>query len=133
MKRIVLGILFFFSLACGGHVLEGWSASMDVEPQMEKTETSEATSHTDQIISVLIAANSVADVSVQTVRTFSPSIARRYRPAGFPVDRMFEYLVEGQACHLDNTFKIISGLSQVYAARLKHEGYYIYTLRKIIV
>ena len=94
---------------------------------------SEATQHVNQTISVLMAANSNADVVERTTNTFSTNIARRYRPAGFAFDKLYANLAREQAIFLDNVLKITSGLSQVYAAQLKNGGYYIYTLRKIII
>lgn len=133
MKRIILGIVFLVAAVWGWHTLEESLASVKAEIKVETSEASETTSPVAQIISVLTAANSCADISVQTNSTFSSNMARRYRPAGFVFDKMQEYLVEGQACIFYNSFQIISRISQVYAAHLKCEGYYIYALRKIIV
>lgn len=133
MKPIVFGILFIFSIVWGWNTIGEYSASSKNEIVVTESETSEATHHIDQIISVLTAANSYADVSVRTPNFLSTNFVRRYRPAGFSFDKLYIYLTEGQGILFDNTYKLSLGLSQEYAARLKYAGYYIYNLRKIII
>lgn len=133
MKRIVFSILFIFAVVWGWNTMERCVVPMDEQKIVERSETSEATQHVDQTISVLTAANSCADVSVRPSTSFSTNFVRRYRPAGFALDRMFEYLTEDQDNSLANALKTTKGFSQEYAARLKTGGYYIYTLRKIII
>lgn len=133
MKHIVLGILFFLAIISGWNMMGEYCVSSEVVKEPVQEETCRAASHEDQIINVLTAANSCADVSVRTITSFSPTVARRYRPAGFSFDKLFEHLCNGQGTIFDTTFKTTTGLSQEYAARLKNAGYYIYTLRKIIV
>lgn len=133
MKQIVLGILFSLTIICVWNMVGEYCVSPEVVKEPAEAETCRAANHEGQIISVLTAANSCADVSVRTTTNFSPSFARRYRPAGFSFDKLFEHLCDGQGSVFDTTFKTTTGLSQEYAARLKNAGYYIYTLRKIIV
>lgn len=87
----------------------------------------------DKIVSVLMAANKCADVSVHTHGSFFSQMARRYRSLGSCWEKLFENLVYGQGNCLHTTFKITSVLSDECDARLKNAGYYIYTLRKIII
>lgn len=133
MKRIILCILFILAAVWSWNREGEYPASEKLVVQTEETEAAQATRHVDQIISVLVAANSCADLSVRTTNTISVSIVRRYRPGDFSFDRLFGYLAEGQDSIFENAIKTTSGLSQEYAARLKNEGYYLYALRKIII
>lgn len=133
MKRIVLSILFLLAIVIGWNTVGECCAPVKAVREPVKTETGEATHHEDRLISVLTAANSCADISVRTGSSFSSNLARRYRPAGFSFDRLFEYLTHDYATISKVTLKTTTGLSQEYAARLKNAGYYIFTLRKIII
>lgn len=132
MKRIVLGILFLFVAVWGYDTVTG-EVPVVAEPVVSE-ETLQMVAHPDELVSVVLAANSFADVSVRTNIPFSyTNFVRRYRPAGFVTDRWFEYLTSGQEVILGNTLKTNVILSEVYAARLKDCGYYIYALRKIVI
>lgn len=133
MKRFVLGILFLFAVVWGWNTMQEKYTSATEQAQTETTETATATGSIDQMISVLTEANSPADMSVRTSPSPSVSFARRYRPAGFSFDKLFDYLVLGQKTIFNSTFKTTAELSQAYAARIKYEGYYLYTLRKMII
>lgn len=134
MKQIIFCILFFVTVVWGWNTMDQYVAPVKVVAEdAGQLPVSEATQHVNQTISVLMAANSNADVVERTTNTFSTNIARRYRPAGFAFDKLCANLAREQAIFLDNVLKITSGLSQVYAAQLKNGGYYIYTLRKIII
>lgn len=87
----------------------------------------------DKIVSVLMAANRCADISVRTNGSFFSQMARRFRFLGSYWEKLFENLVCGQGNCQHTTFKITSVLSDECDARLKNAGYYIYTLRKIII
>ncbi|MCI5707148.1 MAG: hypothetical protein MR298_07480 [Odoribacter sp.] len=133
MKYILMCILFLV-MACSW-----WTGKEDC--RLEETQdieyaeryTGEAEQQEDKIVSVLMAANKCADVSVHTHGSFFSQMARRYRSLGSCWEKLFENLVYGQGNCLHTTFKITSVLSDECDARLKNAGYYIYTLRKIII
>lgn len=87
----------------------------------------------DQTLSVCVAANSYADVSSQQSNTFGSNLMRRYRPGGFSVDKLFDFLIVGQNDALINSYKNNLCSSREYFAMQKLAGYYIYTLCKIII
>ncbi|MEG0795842.1 MAG: hypothetical protein RR397_04940 [Odoribacter sp.] len=133
MKRVVLYLLFIFTIVWGWNTIGKSYASVEKNYRAEKSISGEATQNLDRTISVLLAANSYADISLQPTNPVNSCTARRYRPAGFSFDKLQSYLSLGKNIALENTFKIILGSSLEYAARQKNAGYYIYTLRKIII
>lgn len=95
--------------------------------------TGEAGRQEDKIVSVLMAANSSADVSARTNASLFSQMARRYRSLGSCWEKLFENLVYGQGNNQHTIYRRTSLLSDECDARLKNAGYYIYTLRKIII
>lgn len=131
MRRIVLVAFFLFIVAWGWHATGRSIVPASVaEPRIE---TSEARQYVDQTIGVLLEANRFADVSNGTSNILPTNPARRFRPGGFSFDYLFICLITGQNRIIDYSYKSFLLLSQLYAARLKAMGYYIFTLRKIIV
>lgn len=132
MKRTVFCILFFLAVVWGWHTAGEIMVSVAMTEQTLQADYDEATPYVDSGLQVLKDANRYAEITVQT-NTVPNIISRRYRPAGFSFDKLFEYLTDEQNSNAKHTFKSFLGYSQLYAARLKKMGYYIYTLRKIIV
>ncbi len=131
MRRIVLVALLLFTVAWGWNAMDRSIVPVSVaEP---RTETSEARQYVDQTISVLLEANRFADVSSGTSHVLPTNAARRFRPGGFSFDYLFVCLITGQNRIIDYSYKSFLLLSQSYAAHLKAMGYYIFTLRKIII
>ena len=87
----------------------------------------------DEVISALMEANHFTNLSVQPTLSFTSNIARRYRPGGFTFDKFMEYQLEEREMLLKNHLKTTFFFSQEYAARQKYAGYYIFSLRKIII
>lgn len=116
-----------------------WTGSENYCPEDISTEecaeryTGATAQQEDEIISVLMAANRCADVSVRANGSFFSQMARRYRSLGSCWEKLFENLAHGQGNYLHTTFKVTSILSDECDARLKNAGYYIYMLRKIII
>lgn len=131
MKHVVLYILLFVSFVFIFNTT-GWMympvqriVCVEVEP--------EAKGHTNQVISVCVAANSYADISSQHSGTSGFGIARRYRPAGLPMDNLFSQMTEEKDFALVNSYKNTLLTSREYFARQKLAGYYIYALHKIVI
>ena len=131
MKHIVLYILLFVSLVfvfnTGGRVY------VPVQKPVCAEITPETEGRTDQVISVCVAANSYADISSQQPGTSGFGMARRYRPAGLPMDNLFSQITEEKNFALVNSYKNTLRTSREYFARQKLAGYYIYALRKIVI
>lgn len=87
----------------------------------------------DEVISALMEANHFTNLSVQPTLSFTSNIARRYRPGGFTFDKFMEYQLEEREMLLKNHLKTTFFFAQEYAARQKYAGYYIFSLRKIII
>lgn len=133
MKYLFVCILFLL-MACSWWAGKGEYAPEEAsEMEYEERYTEETERQSNKIVSVLMAANSCADVSVRTNGSLFSQMARRYRPLGSYWEKMFENLAHGQGNNQYTTFKITSVLSDECDARLKNAGYYIYTLRKIII
>lgn len=131
MKRIVLSILFLLMAVWGWNTAGEYRMVQENMAEEVPVQEAQATQNIDQVFCVLVAANSFADVSVQTNYNFASSLARRYRPLAF--DKMQDLQVQEQETNLDITLKSILLSSQEYAARQKNAGFYIYTLRRIII
>lgn len=87
----------------------------------------------DPCILVCIAANSYADVTIAKPSNFNHNSVRRYRPAGFSLDKLFVYLTSERSVLQADLYKKSLYHTQVQSALLQSGGYYIYTLRKIII
>jgi len=131
MKQIVFCLLFFFVLAWG------WEAAgeypVPAERDLYAGDTGEAKQKTDVVFSVLMEANRYADTTIQQHTVPGLQLARRYRPAGFSMDKWFVYLTAGQQYRLKESLKLTFLVSQEYAACRKDDGYFIYHLRKIVI
>lgn len=133
MKRIVLVILFLFAVVWGWNTIgEGLTPILRAENTGQRV-ASESGQDFDQMVSVLAQANGYADLSVQTTNSLPTNLVRRYRPAGFSFEYLFTCLKTGQYILYNRTLKTFLELSQMYAARLKATGYFVYALRKIII
>lgn len=133
MKRIVLSIIFLFAVVWGWNTIGEQLLPVKNAENTELNQSSEASQHFDQVISVLTEANHYADVSARTNNSLPANGVRRYRPGGFSFDYLFICLKTGQDTFFNSTFKSFLQLSHSYFARQKAMGYYIYTLRKIII
>lgn len=131
MKRIVLYLLFLLSLSWGWEAAGKYISSAD--KGISVTDCGEAKQHIDRAIYALVEANSYADLTVQPVPVFGYNLARRYRPAGFSMDKWLTYLRIGQKQKIEKTFHNTFRISQVYTSQQREAGYYIYNLRKIII
>ena len=127
---LILYILFACSSWTDGEkcVLPANAGESVVEESLQRGEGQE-----EKIISVLMAANRSADISVRTSPSFFLQLARRYRTAGFGLEKAFGHLLAGQdigqRTHLKNNMQS----SCLRAACLQHAGYYVYALRRIII
>lgn len=132
MKRIVLILLFLSAVVWGWHTAGEVMAFAEIRTEQTQTACGEATPSVDSGIQVLKDANRYAEITAPP-NTVPLNVSRRYRPAGFSFDKLFVYLTENQNTCANHTFKFFLEFSQGYAALLKETGYYIYTLRKIII
>lgn len=131
MKHGVLYILLFMSLV---FVLNTAGRLYVPVKSVALVETAaEAKKATDQAITVCVAANSYADISSQQSVGWGFNLARRYRPAGLSMDKLFFHMTEEKNFALVNSYKNTLLTSREYFARQKLAGYYIYALRKIII
>ena len=133
MKHIIFGILVLFATVWGWDTVKDHFVSLRMEMEENASLPEEASAAIDEVWSVLVAANSYADVSPRPLGSFTLNLARRYRPAGFNTDKYLLYLTENRRVLLQNTFKHIFYTSQEWAALQKNAGYFIYSLRKIII
>lgn len=137
MKQIILYILFVlaFVLTSGTTKEVSVSAGMEKEgyTEAEDLEMPVARPAENPCITVCIAANSYADVSVSQASGFGNNTVRRYRPAGFSFDKLFVYLMAETGTSQVNLYKNSIFYAQDHSALLKSDGYFIYALRRIIV
>ncbi len=133
MKRIVLCILFLLTVAYGWKMTEEYWTSPILELEETVAAEGQVIQKPDEIIGVLLEANHFTYMPAQISVHFVSNLARRYRPAGFSFDKFMEYQIEDQRHLYCNHLKATGAVSQEYAARLKCAGYYIYSLRKIII
>lgn len=137
MKGALIGILFgllsvLFGTGGMGHVpTDGATDGVCVE--MARSEAGEMNRLEDKMLHVLAEANRYADVSVRTSGTGIGQVARRYRTTGSGWDKLTERQPEMRRAELHAMYKTTEVLSKECAARLKSAGYYIYTLRKILI
>jgi len=133
MKRILLSILFFGGVVWGWNTMGEAMVSLKVAEETQQSVTCKAKQHVDYMLSVLTEANRWADVSVRPVNSLPTNLIRRYRPGVFSFGCLFVCLRAELDTLANYVFKSFLELSQEYAAHLKDAGYYIYTLRKMIV
>ena len=116
MKRFVICLLFLFT------VVWSWNTTVNYFGP-ENLVAEKMTGSDDKVVQKL----------VQPTLSFTSNIARRYRPGGFTFDKFMEYQLEEREMLLKNHLKTTFFFSQEYAARQKYAGYYIFSLRKIII
>lgn len=133
MKRIILGILFLWTIVWGWNTVLGGVVPDEAIKVVEQKTEGEARQHVDQMISVLTEANSCADVSIRPVNPLPTNLIRRYRPGIFSFGCLFSCLRTELDTISNHIFKSFLELSQCHAAQLKDMGYYVYMLRRIIV
>lgn len=137
MKQFFLYIIFFLAIVLvSGTRAETYVYAESQPVNQDKTGIPHelmASSATDPCITVCIAANSCADVTVAKPSNFNPNSVRRYRPAGFSFDKLFVYLTTEKGLLQTDLYKKSLYHTQEYSALLKSGGYYIYTLRKIVI
>lgn len=137
MKHLVLYIIFFLALVLTGTGRNSYIVTESCIPpipvESDDSPRAEARTAEDPCITACIVANSYADVSVSQTPRFGNNSMRRYRPAGFSFEKLFVYLVAERKTAQINLYRNALYDTQEYSARLKSDGYYIYTLRKIIV
>lgn len=133
MKHIVCSILFLLLTIWGWNMAGENSVPVQVVQEDKESVEGRATQSVDEVLSVLVAANSFADVSVRTHHSFGSNLVRRYRPDGVSFDKMLAFRSEEEGISLCNSLKNVLISSQKYAAKQKDAGYFIYTLRRIII
>lgn len=137
MKGALIGILFWllsglFGTGAMGHVLTD-EAGEGVCVEMERSERGEMNRSGDKMLHALAEANRYADVAVNTSGTGIGQVARRYRTPGNGWDRLTVRQSETRQAEEHSVYKTTEVQSRECAARLKSAGYYIYTLRKILI
>ena len=139
MKRFVICLLFLFTVVWSWNTMvnyfgpENLVARDLVEGDGFAGSDDKVVQKLDEVISALMEANHFTNLSVQPTLSFTSNIARRYRPGGFTFDKFMEYQLEEREMLLKNHLKTTFFFSQEYAARQKYAGYYIFSLRKIII
>ena len=96
MKHIIFGILVLFATVWGWDTVKDHFVSLRMETEEKASLPEEASAAIDEVWSVLVAANSYADVSPRPLGSFTLNLARRYRPAGFNTDKYLLYLTENR-------------------------------------
>ena len=133
MKSFLFGILVLLFACSQWTDREEYHLVVDAGEGVEFVEAGAIRQCEDKITGVRLALDSSGDISVPTPSSLFSQFARRYRLAGFGWEKAFDRLAEGQSvCH-HVTYKVVALCSGEYAACLKHAGYYIYALRKIII
>lgn len=136
MKHLFLYIVFFLALVLTGTGRNSYvftESTAPIVPESSDSRQSEARTAQDPCITVCVVANSYADVSVSQSPSFGNNSMRRYRPAGFSFEKLFVYLAAERKTAQINLYKNALYDTRAYSALLKSDGYYIYTLRKIII
>lgn len=137
MKQFILCIVFFLALVLtSGTVKETYVYTGTDTPEYADPENSrqpEARTAENPCITVCIAANSYADVTVSQASGCGQNPVRRYRPAGFSFEKLFLYLAIEKCAVRGHSYKNALSDTQEYSALLKLDGYYIFALRKIII
>lgn len=137
MKQFFLYIVFFLAIV----LVSGAKGETYVFTENQPTkQEQEGKAHelmaipaADPCITVCIAANSYADVTVANPSNFNHNSVRRYRPAGFSFDKLFIYLTAEKGVLQTDLYKKSLYYTQEHSALLKSGGYYIYALRKIVI
>lgn len=137
MKQFFLYIIFFLAIVLvSGTKGEAYvfTENQSVgQTEEEKFHEFMACQAADPCITVCIAANSFADVTVAKPSNFNHNSVRRYRPAGFSFDKLFVYLTAEKGTSQVDLYKKSLYHTQEHAALLKSGGYYVFALRKIVI
>lgn len=133
MKQFVLYILFLFTVVWGWNTTANHFVPENPVVKEMTAPDDKVIQKPDEVIGVLMEANHFTNLSVQPTLSFTSNLARRYRPGGFTFDKFMEYQLGKQNILLKNHLKTTFSFSQEYAARQKYAGYYIFSLRKIII
>ena len=131
MKRFVICLLFLFTVVWSWNTTVNYFGPENLVAEKMTGSDDKVVQKLDEVISALMEANHFTNLSVQP--SFTSNIARRYRPGGFTFDKFMEYQLEEREMLLKNHLKTTFFFSQEYAARQKYAGYYIFSLRKIII
>lgn len=133
MRRIVLSILFLWAVVWSWNTIVRHIVPAEELPVVEREAEGEVRQTTDQMIRVSFEANRCADISVRPVNPLPTYPVRRYRPGVFSLGYLFGCSGRAADLNVHPVKKNFLELSQCCASRLKDKGYYVYTLRKIIV
>ena len=146
MKRFVICLLFLFTVVWSWNTMVNYFGPENLVAEKMTGSDDKVVQKLDEVISALMEANHFTNLSVQPTLSFTSNIiclyaqtcfasniARRYRPGGFTFDKFMEYQLEEREMLLKNHLKTTFFFSQEYAARQKYAGYYIFSLRKIII
>ena len=133
MKRFVICLLFLFTVVWSWNTTVNYFGPENLVAEKMTGSDDKVVQKLDEVISALMEANHFTNLSVQPTLSFTSNIARRYRPGGFTFDKFMEYHLEEREMLLKNHLKTTFFFSQEYAARQKYAGYYIFSLRKIII
>ena len=133
MKRFVICLLFLFTVVWSWNTTVNYFGPENLVAEKMTGSDDKVVQKLDEVISALMEANHFTNLSVQPTLSFTSNIARRYRPGGFAFDKFMEYQLEEREMLLKNHLKTTFFFSQEYAARQKYAGYYIFSLRKIII
>ena len=133
MNRFVICLLFLFTVVWSWNTTVNYFGPENLVAEKMTGSDDKVVQKLDEVISALMEANHFTNLSVQPTLSFTSNIARRYRPGGFTFDKFMEYQLEEREMLLKNHLKTTFFFSQEYAARQKYAGYYIFSLRKIII
>ena len=133
MKRFVICLLFLFTVVWSWNTTVNYFGPENLVAEKMTGSDDKVVQKLDEVISALMEANHFTNLSVQPTLSFTFHIARRYRPGGFTFDKFMEDQLEEREMLLKNHLKTTFFFSQEYAARQKYAGYYIFSLRKIII
>ena len=132
-KWFVICLLFLFTVVWSWNTMVNYFGPENLVAEKMTGSDDKVVQKLDEVISALMEANHFTNLSVQPTLSFTSNIARRYRPGGFTFDKFMEYQLEEREMLLKNHLKTTFFFSQEYAARQKYAGYYIFSLRKIII
>lgn len=137
MKRFLVSILFLlvlvFAMNAGKGICVSEEMNIPVASEDKANLQGEARPAQDELIAVLVIANSYADVSVAQSLVFGTNLMRRYRPAGFLFEKMFACLSTEKGSEELIEYRNIQHDTRLYSALLKESGYFVYGLCKIII
>lgn len=129
---------YIFILLWGALIWSGWQATQsvacpvaDAGQQEKKAELSHRGS---EIISALLSANSVADISLQQEQPVQMNTGfRRHLPSRLLPEKIYVLKKLCDSRLLPPLYQFVQRSFRAYAASQKQCGYYLYTLRKIVI